>query len=596
MQNTLQEETAIQSEIKQNENPQPRSFFLKVLDWLPIRKKRLETFDDVKLRMARRKLVNPQSSISLHQEEEELRKEIDRVESSEKIGGVDFSKCDFELIWKNYLEGDILEVDTFSPYLSDHDQRDGSFIGLTKSEAIGLTMGKYLKTIFPKSKTVTLYDDYNNTLRDSNDIYGRPNRSGPMLAFSEQAKANFLINVRQRLREYKLIGESDKEGQDYYIISETSKIQEAEKFVGLLEAKGLVKRKGQEIMFVNSDSEHPFYQKILLRDSQGKWTCEALDASSFLNPVNTNRTHLVILPQSFLEQQDKVWEMLRLINISPENYHNIFYDENLSPEEVKSRIEWKLEEGKRKLIGEGSQFDVGEYIWRNYGEKILDEDRVIIDEVTKTVLELGIEKGSLVKAVDVGVGPNLYPSMILSPFIAENGGIDLIEYSPTNIEYLNSVLDNDSGDKFGKLKGIWSKFESLLSSRSPIWSNCFLRVRKIAKIIQGSIYNLPRNEYNAVSSFFCAESITDNPEKFQEAIDSLIDSVKPGGLIITAHMLGSKGYPAGENTNFPALSITTEDLEKVYEEKANVRVMKVNAPQAVREGYHGMAIVIGRKK
>lgn len=353
MPDTLQTETPIRPEQERTSDLEQRPVIRSASEGSPTRRIRLKTFDDIKLRIARKKLVNPQSDENLGEREKaELRKKIDEVESSEKVGGVDFSKCDLALVWKSYLEGVPLEIETFSPYLSDHDQRNGSFIGLTRAEEIGLVIGRYLKTIFTKSKTISLYDDYNNTLRDSTDFFGRPTKSSQMLAFSEKAKAGFLSNVRRKLQEYGLIRKNEKEGQDYKLVSESSKIQDADKFVGLLEKKGLIKRNGQEIKFVNSNSENPLYKTIPLRDSQGKWLCEALDASSFMDPENVRKTHLVILPQSFVEQQDKVWEMLRLMDISPRNYHNIFFDENLSPEEVRSRIEQKLEEGKRRLTVE----------------------------------------------------------------------------------------------------------------------------------------------------------------------------------------------------------------------------------------------------
>jgi|Napbiome12C3dose_1001474.scaffolds.fasta_scaffold00001_43 hypothetical protein len=353
MPDTLQTEAPIQLEQKQNGNFEQRPVIRSTSEGSPTRRTRLKTFDEIKLGMIRGRLANPQSDNNLGEREKaELRKKIDKAESSEKIDGVDFSKCDLALIWKNYLEGAILEIETFSPYLSDHDQRNGSFIGLTKAEEIGLVIGRYLKKIFPKSQTITLYDDYNNTLRDSTEFFGKPTKDGQMLGFSKEAKTNFLINVHRKLQEYGLIRKNEKENQDYKLVSESSKIQEAEKFVGLLEEKGLIKRTGQEIKFANPDSENPLYQTILLRDSQGKWMCEALDATSFLDPANVSKTHLVILPQSFSEQQDKVWEMLRVMNISPKNYHNIFFDESLSPEDVLLKIKQKLEKGKKQLVVE----------------------------------------------------------------------------------------------------------------------------------------------------------------------------------------------------------------------------------------------------
>jgi hypothetical protein len=117
-----------------------------------------------------------------------------------------------------------------------------------------------------------------------------------------------------------------------------------------------------------------------------------------------------------------------------------------------------------------------------------------------------------------------------------------------------------------------------------------------AQVVDGSIYDLPHQTYDAVSSFFVSESITGDPAQFKEAVNGLIDSVKPGGLIVVAHMLGSEGYYAGEDTSFPAVAVGVEDLKKVYAGKADVEVTQVKAAQEAREGYHGMAIVVGKKR
>jgi hypothetical protein len=66
--------------------------------------------------------------------------------------------------------------------------------------------------------------------------------------------------------------------------------------------------------------------------------CEALDASAFLDPKNLEITHLVILPEHFQKQQDRVWEILRALGHSPENYHNVYYPADADPETVKSDL------------------------------------------------------------------------------------------------------------------------------------------------------------------------------------------------------------------------------------------------------------------
>ncbi|MEI8092000.1 MAG: hypothetical protein WCG98_07555 [bacterium] len=79
------------------------------------------------------------------------------------------------------------------------------------------------------------------------------------------------------------------------------------------DGQSYIQEMGKEILFVNPNAENPKYRKITLRKQNGHWMCEALDASSYIKPENLNITHLVILPTNFKEQQDKVWEMLRVL-------------------------------------------------------------------------------------------------------------------------------------------------------------------------------------------------------------------------------------------------------------------------------------------
>jgi hypothetical protein len=134
-----------------------------------------------------------------------------------------------------------------------------------------------------------------------------------------------------------------------------------------------------------------------------------------------------------------------------------------------------------------------------------------------------------------------------------------------------------------------------LTKHGKEWSGALDSVKEKAQVISGSIYDLPHEVYDVVSSYFVAESITDDFAKFEKAVTSLIDSVKPGGFIMIAHTLGSKGYYAGQDNFFPAVAVGIEDLKKVYEGKANVQITRVNAAKEVRQGYDGIAIALGKK-
>lgn len=193
-------------------------------------------------------------------------------------------------------------------------------------------------------------------------------------------------------------------------------------------------------------------------------------------------------------------------------------------------------------------------------------------------------------------GPNLYPAMLLSPLVKprdEGGEIDLIEFSSANRKYAKSILEDV--DTNSPLAGAWEKFEDKMASYGSDWEGVLQGVKDKARVIYGSIYDLPSETYDAISAYFVSESITDDPVKFEKAVTKFVESVKPGGFIMAAHMLGSKGYYAGKGTSFPAVSVNVDDLKKVYRNKADVQVVQVNAKQESRKGYKGMAIVTGKK-
>jgi hypothetical protein len=122
------------------------------------------------------------------------------------------------------------------------------------------------------------------------------------------------------------------------MISESSKVPDAQRLVSLLETKGHIQRKGEEIVFVNNLAENPLHHRIHLRNSKGKWLCEALDAATFLKDENLQILHIVALPDYMKNQQDKVWEILRVLGISSHCYYNIFYSLDFTSSEIAQTV------------------------------------------------------------------------------------------------------------------------------------------------------------------------------------------------------------------------------------------------------------------
>ncbi|PIY96907.1 MAG: hypothetical protein COY66_01925 [Candidatus Kerfeldbacteria bacterium CG_4_10_14_0_8_um_filter_42_10] len=286
--------------------------------------------------------------------------------------GVDFSQCQFNQIINAYQSGNKVEFESWSPYMSDYNTSTGEIWSdkLTESDAIGLEVAKVLRKKFPKARLISLYDEYNSSMPDSADAWGRPSKeatdekgtvlkdakNNPLdagqIAFSDEARQAFRDSVEKTLRDREVILPSEKEGKNFLLVSESSKVKDAEMLVEKLEANGNIEHDGEAIYFVNPDSENPAYQRIILRTKTGRWLCEALDASSYMNPENLKITHLVVLPEHFKEQQNKVWEMLRMLGIKPTNYHNVYYDEKQNPLRVAQIINEEIKKNEEEEIAQ----------------------------------------------------------------------------------------------------------------------------------------------------------------------------------------------------------------------------------------------------
>ncbi|MFA6587562.1 MAG: hypothetical protein WCT08_00665 [Patescibacteria group bacterium] len=274
---------------------------------------------------------------------------------------VDFEKCQIDQIIKAYLQGTQLEWESYSPYLSDHNLATGDILkeNLPNIDKIGVAIGRYLREKFKKARMISLYDEYNTDLPDTTGPSGVPvdplaknfEKAGgqgetKQIALSDEVKENFKASIKQFLQEQGVIKNEDQENENYLLVSESSKTEKAPELIralyqnnpGLLEGEGLKEIvSGEEVkdktIRFNNGSE-----SFVLRSKQGRWMCEALDASAFLDAENRKIAHLVILPNHFKAQQDRVWSMLNSMGFKAENYHNIFFDEKADPEAVVNKI------------------------------------------------------------------------------------------------------------------------------------------------------------------------------------------------------------------------------------------------------------------
>lgn len=241
------------------------------------------------------------------------------------------------------------------------------------------------------------------------------------------------------------------------------------------------------------------------------------------------------------------------------------------------------------------EFGTEEYAWRCYG-RIMDVDQMLIKGVIQALKRLELQPASLQRVTDVGCGPNLFPSMLLAPFVLpkqQGGQLELIEYSQPNLVYLRDVL---SGRPASPPISIWERFETFMGGCGSTWLHALDDLKRVATVEYGDVYALQPRTYDAISAFFVPESITDSLEECKKAMASLLAAVKPGGVVIIGHMLGSVGYPAGEGKIFPGVSLTVDDLRQFYtDELENMTIIEPPLTSEVHSDYHGAAVVVGIK-
>jgi hypothetical protein len=208
---------------------------------------------------------------------------------------------------------------------------------LTPVDAIGFELAKSFRQLFPRARLVSLYDDYNTTHATEDD--------GTVSAvYAAKDKQVFLQSLDKMFH---------AAGMDTYqpplLLSESSKVSEAEELVATLDDLHMIERRGHEIIFIPPAPENPLYDRITLRTKRGKWLCVALDAAGFLHEDNRHITHLIALPTYLKEQQDKMWEILRVLAIPSDQYHNIFYDPMVAPEAACRVVACEFEKAARNL-------------------------------------------------------------------------------------------------------------------------------------------------------------------------------------------------------------------------------------------------------
>jgi hypothetical protein len=229
-----------------------------------------------------------------------------------------------------------------------------------------------------------------------------------------------------------------------------------------------------------------------------------------------------------------------------------------------------------------AEFDPFDYVTRNYSG--MRSDDALLMYLTRAWFAEHSEGGDA-QGVDVGCGPNLYPSLAMLPSCSD---ITLLDYSPSNIAWLRSQIDWCSD--------IWRPYWSLISPEDRLgdFEQARAALAKRARIEHGSVFDLPTAKWDLGTMFFVAESITPDYTEFGRAVTRFLRALRPGAPFAAAFMQGSQGYEVG-GVRFPAVRVEEREVRSCLGTcAAEVRIHRLPAgPTPFRSGYTGILLALG---
>lgn len=232
-------------------------------------------------------------------------------------------------------------------------------------------------------------------------------------------------------------------------------------------------------------------------------------------------------------------------------------------------------------------FDTRYYLEHNY-RTLRGDDKRFIEAVRDYFAAAGLPSDAI--GVDVGSGANLYPAFAMLPFVRR---LTLMDYSRTNISWLGTQVEafDQTWDPFWKTFCENPAYAAVTDPRAVL--------QRVCTVEQGNIFTVEWPEqYDVGTMFFVAESISDNQGEFELAVARFLDALRPGAPFAAAFMENSQGYSTGV-TEYPAVRVGRRDVERVLSgaaESLGVLSEPVDPEGALRPGYDGMILAVGRKK
>lgn len=192
-----------------------------------------------------------------------------------------------------------------------------------------------------------------------------------------------------------------------------------------------------------------------------------------------------------------------------------------------------------------------------------------------------------------GAGPTLHH---VFPFAAKARGIDITDVLPTNLHEIARWIAVDPAAHD------WRPFvrHTLQSQGKTVSEAAVSRCEAEARQCIGRLWQSDlrdplslapaRSAYDVVVSAYCVDSATDDLETWALYMRRIAALVRPGGVLVIAALLHSKGYRVGGRM-FPSADVGEEDMHALLAPMASrLRIETHRLPQQARHGYDGILL------
>jgi len=237
---------------------------------------------------------------------------------------------------------------------------------------------------------------------------------------------------------------------------------------------------------------------------------------------------------------------------------------------------------------------------KEYLDHYYDLERLSDDDVTlfKFIFDfLKKENAKFSEMIDVGSGPIVHR---LVPCIRYTRKIDLADYLPENLNAIKEWLK--IGERFHHWEG---QIDHILKIGNIKVSQQTIRKQlkqKIRRLLKGDVFRKyplgKRKSYPLVTSFYCADSITNSKRNWKKAMNHICDMVEPGGYFITAALRNTKNYVVNGKF-YPSANVNEFDFKKVLFDnnfnEASLMLKVIPTPKWKADGIDSSLVLIARK-